>query len=53
LPESKPTIGRYLDLEAKLVELLGRRVDLVDDKSFENPYFQQSVRLSRVTIFPL
>lgn len=51
LPESKPSIGRFLDLEAAFSELLGKKIDLIDDREFENPYFRQSVRLSRVNIF--
>ncbi len=53
LPESEPTLGRYLELEAALSELLGRKIDLVQDREFENPYFRQSVRMSRVRIYPV
>lgn len=51
LPESKPSSGRYLDLEEMLAELLGRKVDLVEDREFENPYFRFGVRKSRRVIF--
>jgi predicted nucleotidyltransferase/uncharacterized protein with HEPN domain len=50
-PESKRSISRYLELESALQELLGREIDLIDDKEFENPYFRYSVRVSRVALF--
>jgi predicted nucleotidyltransferase/uncharacterized protein with HEPN domain len=50
-PETKKSIGHYMEMEVALSALLGREIDLVDDKEFENPYFQHSVRTSRITVF--
>lgn len=42
---------RYLELADALEELFGRRIDLIEDAPFENPYFRYSVNKSRRTIF--
>lgn len=52
-PETEKSIGRYMDLEAALGSLLDRKIDLVDDKAFKNPYFEHSVRMTRVPVFQL
>ncbi len=53
LPDVKPKFSRILELESRLADVLGRKIDLVEDRAFENPYFRQSVRMSRIRIFPL
>lgn len=45
------TVDRFLGLADDLEALLGRRIDLIIDKPFENPYFRYSVKKSRRTIF--
>jgi predicted nucleotidyltransferase len=42
---------RFGDLAESLETLIGRRVDLVIDKPFKNPYFRSSVNRSRTTIY--
>jgi predicted nucleotidyltransferase len=42
---------RYLDFADALEALLGRRIDLVENRPFENPYFRYSVKKSRRVIF--
>jgi predicted nucleotidyltransferase len=41
----------YLDLAWDLEELLGQDVDLVTERSIQNPYFRQSVDASRQVIY--
>ena len=42
---------RFLGLADELERLFGRRVDLIIDKPFENPYFRYSVKKSRSIVF--
>ncbi|MGD9711421.1 MAG: nucleotidyltransferase family protein [Thermomicrobiales bacterium] len=42
---------RFFALEAALASLLGTEVDLLTERSIENPYFKASVDESRVTIY--
>ena len=42
---------RYLALAEELEALLGRSVDLIEDRPFKNPYFRDAVNKSRVTIY--
>ncbi len=44
-------VDRFLGLADDMEALFGRRVDLIIDKPFENPYFRYSVKKSRRTIF--
>jgi predicted nucleotidyltransferase len=46
-----PWLGRFFDLQERLADLFGRRVDLVMAKEFRNPYFGQSVNETRRTVF--
>ena len=46
-----PWASRYLELEEALAELLGRRVDLVFDQEFRNPYFREAVEESRTPFY--
>lgn len=41
----------YFELKEKLEEIFNRRVDLVIDKNFRNPYFQKSVEKTREIIY--
>jgi len=49
--ESPGLARRFVDFAEALESLLGRRVDLLIDKPFKNPYFRSSVNRSRVTIY--
>lgn len=49
--ESPGLARRFVDLAESLEALFGRRVDLVIDKPFKNPYFRSSVNRSRTTIY--
>lgn len=42
---------RYLDFAEELEELLGRDVDLVTERSIQNPFFRRSVDSSRQVIY--
>ena len=48
--EFGPWIGRFQDLEERLSELFGRKVDLAIGKEFRNPYFAKSVNKTRQLI---
>ena len=43
--------NRYLDFAEALEELLDREVDLVTERSIQNPYFRRSVDASRRVIY--
>jgi predicted nucleotidyltransferase len=48
----KPTIvDRYFDLEKSLEALFNRRVDLIETRPFENPYFRASVEESKEPVY--
>lgn len=49
--ESPGFARRYVAFAEDLETLFGRRVDLLIDKPFKNPYFRSSVNKSRVTIY--
>lgn len=42
---------RFLDFADALETLFGRRVDLVTDRSIQNPYFQEEVDATRRPIY--
>lgn len=42
---------RYLDFAEGLEEILGRDVDLVTERSIQNPFFRRSVDSSRRVIY--
>jgi predicted nucleotidyltransferase len=48
-PEDKGQL--YWDLLAELENLFGRKVDLLKDKQFNNPYFRQQVESQKVLIY--
>jgi uncharacterized protein len=41
----------YFSLHKRLEELLGRKIDLLTDKSLGNPYFIQSVKETRQLLY--
>lgn len=43
--------NRYLDFAEALEEVLGREVDLVTERSIQNPFFRRSVDASREVIY--
>ena len=48
----KPSIvDRYFDLEESLVKLFNRKVDLIEERPFKNPYFRASVEESRKPVY--
>ena len=50
----KPGIAkRYFDLERSLAAVFNKKVDLVEDRDFENPYFRASVEESRKPVYAL
>ena len=48
---SRDLVDRFLGFADDLEALFGRRVDLIPNRTFENPYFRYSVNKSRVTIY--
>jgi len=42
---------RYLDLAEELGRLFGLRVDLITEKSVENPYLRQSIDATRQPVY--
>ncbi len=43
--------NRYLDFAEALEEVLGREVDLVTERSIQNPFFRRSLDSSREVIY--
>ena len=41
----------YFGLLADLKSLFGREIDLIEDKTIENPYFRESVDETRQTVY--
>ncbi|HTL82589.1 MAG TPA: nucleotidyltransferase domain-containing protein [Bacteroidia bacterium] len=41
----------YFDLMDGLEQLLGKKVDLVTEKTLENPYFIQSVQMTKTPVY--
>lgn len=50
---SSRLLDRFLAFADDLESLFGRRVDLIPNRPFENPYFRYAVNKSRVTIYEL
>lgn len=48
---SERLVPRFLGFADDLEKLFGRRVDLIEDRPFENPYFRYNVKKSRKVIF--
>lgn len=43
--------NRYLDLAESLEQLFGRKVDLVTERSVQNPYFQHAVESEQQLVY--
>lgn len=48
---SSRLVDRFLAFADAIEALFGRRVDLIPNRDFENPYFRYTVNKSRVTIY--
>lgn len=44
-------VDRFLGLAENLEGLFGRRVDLIPNRRFDNPYFRSAVNRSRVMVY--
>jgi predicted nucleotidyltransferase len=42
---------RYFDFAAAIEKLLGRRIDLLTERSIRNPYFQREVQAARQIVY--
>ena len=42
---------RYFDFAAAIEKLLGRRIDLLTERSIRNPYFRREVEASRQIVY--
>jgi uncharacterized protein len=42
---------KYFDLKERLEEVMGRKVDLVVDRPFRNPFFSDSVQKTRTVVY--
>jgi predicted nucleotidyltransferase len=42
---------RYFDFAAAIEEVLGRRIDLLTERSIRNPYFQREVQAARQIVY--
>jgi predicted nucleotidyltransferase len=49
-PGEKGYADRYLGLSERLEQILGRRVDLMTERSIRNPIFRRSIEPERVVI---
>jgi predicted nucleotidyltransferase len=48
---SSGLVDRFLAFAEGLEEIFGRRIDLIPNREFTNPYFRYSVNKSRATIY--
>jgi len=46
-----PWFSKHLELQAALVRVFDRPVDLVIDQPFRNPYFAQAVEVTRTPLY--
>ena len=42
---------RYFTLKAKLEEIFGRKVDVVEERAIRNPFFKQAIEKDRVNLY--
>ena len=42
---------RYFTLKAKLEEIFGRKVDVVEERAIRNPFFKQVIEKDRVNLY--
>ena len=38
---------KYFNLKFKLIELLGRKIDLLEEKAIKNPYFKKELKRTK------
>jgi predicted nucleotidyltransferase len=50
-PDAPGIADRYYDLAEALERILGRRVDLVTERSLRNPLFLEKIAADRVTLY--
>ncbi|HEY5551773.1 MAG TPA: nucleotidyltransferase domain-containing protein [Opitutaceae bacterium] len=50
-PETPGYADRFLDLAESLEQILGRRVDLVTERSLRNPVFLRNIAADRATVY--
>lgn len=50
-PDKPGVADRYYDLAETLERILGRRVDLVTERSLRSPLFLQKIAADRVTVY--
>lgn len=42
---------KYFDLKFKLIDLLGRKIDLLEERAIKNPYFREELERTKVLIY--
>jgi len=42
---------KYFDLKFKLIELLGRNIDLLEERAINNPYFKEELDRTKVIVY--
>ncbi len=42
---------KYFDLKFKLIDILGRKIDLLEEKAIDNPYFRKELNRTKVLIY--
>lgn len=42
---------KYFDLKYKLIDILGRKIDLLEEKAIDNPYFRKELERAKVLIY--
>ncbi len=45
------TAANYFDLQDKLIEIFGRKVDIITSREIENPYLRKIIEDSQVTLY--
>jgi len=50
-PDSPGIADRYYDLAEALERILGRRVDLITERSLRSPLFLQNIAADRITVY--
>ncbi|HYZ64214.1 MAG TPA: nucleotidyltransferase domain-containing protein [Acetobacteraceae bacterium] len=52
LPEDKSVLDSYFNLQTALEAIFKRKVDLIFDGEFKNPYFRAAVERQRRHLYP-
>ena len=42
---------KYFDLKYKLIDILGRKIDLLEERAINNPYFRKELERTKVLIY--